>query len=226
MSWDGSHLGAGVVLTNWKAPHGETLSRGEVGAGVLLGYLCGKDACFSAFVEAIKPLFGLGQRGHHLLTVGGREHVLYHAHSEVEGGKRRVREFSLSSVARDDPLRARPETAEAVRRILAFREVCLLYPVDERAVLVRVVPDGHSFLSIRESKQCANEERHRLSQKTFRTWFGDRSQAEQLREAFGDDQHSNYRLGCALDEHVSAHGARFSEYRYRICKRVALQTQN
>ena len=227
MSWDGSHLGSGKVCVSWKAPHGETLARVEAGEKTLLGYLCGANAAFSAFVEATKPLFGLGQRGHHLLSVEGKEHILYYAHSVVEGGTRRVREYSLSSVARDHPLRACPETAEAVRRILAFRETCLLSPVDERAVLVRVVDSGHLFLSMRETKPCANEGRHRISQRMFTAWFREgNSIADELRAAFGEEQHAAVQLGCALDGYVLAYGAQLNEYRYSVCKRLALHLQN
>lgn len=227
MSWDGTHLGEGVIVAEWKAPHGEKMCRVEVAGQTLLGYLCDGDVAFSAFVEAIKPLFGLEQRGHHLLAVGGKQRILYYAHSAVSNGVRSVREYALSAVAADHPLRAMVETGEAVRRILAFRDTCLLGPVDERAVLVRVVDGGHVFLSMRETKVVSNEARHRISQRLFGLWFGEgRSVAAELRAAFGGDEHASYRLGCQLEAHVAAYGAGLSEYRYTICKRLALQLQN
>lgn len=231
MSWDGSHLGEARVISRWVSPHGETMARVEASGKTYFGYLGGPDAMLSAFIEAAKPMFGLEQRGHHLLTIDSKEAILYYAHCETSvspGGKRTtsVREYALSSLDADHPLRSHPDTAAAVRRILAFRDICLLWPLDERAVLVRVVDGGHVFLSFRETKTCPCEDKHRIARATHQTWFGSARGVEStLRETFGNDEHVGYRLGCRLERLVDAYGSQLSEYRYRICKRLALQLQ-
>ena len=172
LKWDGSHLGDGMIMSQWVANEVNYYSIAVIGGTVYCKAKCSKDM-LPCIIEDIKSVFGIVKRGIHRITIDNDEYIIYYVTISNFGDI--LYESPLKHLDIKHELYQDMKFRRQIQKILVFCDILVLNNTEENYINndLQIINTNDTTLITQKSYNSRGYDYTILSRTMFFKWFGE-----------------------------------------------------